>query len=174
MAEVRPQGSPADSVRRAIRREQIIVGVFLVAFSVGIGAMAIQLAARRDFRPDSSGTFPLIVGAGLVLCSVLFLVQAIRPRDGGQLERYMAAEKESTRMRVVGWLVVILVGYAAVVALVGYTLATAALFVVVARVLGEKRWLLNVVVGVVMAAVLYFGFTLVLGVRLPAGFLGVI
>lgn len=176
MADVQPTGTPADAEkrRRGIRRELIIAGIVLVAFSVLIGVMSLQLAARRDFRPDSSGMFPLIVGAGLLLFSVLFLIQAFRPKDGGFLEQHMENEKDRTRMRVVIWVVLVLVAYAALVAVLGYTIATAALFVGVSRLLGEKRWILNVVVGVALAAAVYFGFTLLLGVRLPAGFLGFI
>ncbi|QEO09502.1 tripartite tricarboxylate transporter TctB family protein [Protaetiibacter larvae] len=176
MADVQPTENPADAERRrrGIRRELVIVGVVLVAFSVLIGVMSIQLAARRNFEPDSSGMFPLIVGAGLLLFSILFLVQSIRPRDEGYLEEHMEGEKQRTRMRVVVWVVLVLVAYAALVALIGYTIATAALFVGVSRLLGEKRWFLNVGVGVAMAAAVYFGFTLLLGVRLPAGFLGFI
>jgi putative tricarboxylic transport membrane protein len=86
----------------------------------------------------------------------------------------MESEKRSTRIRVVFWVVGVLVAYAALVGVLGYTIATAALFIGVSRLLGEKRWLLNVGVGIVLAAAIYFGFTLLLGVKLPAGFLGVI
>jgi len=164
----------AEGQRRGIRRELIIVGVVLVALSAGIGGMAIQLAARRNFEPDSSGTFPLIVGAGLLVFSIMFLIQAIRPRDEGHLEQYMDNEKRTTRIRVVIWLVAVLVGYALIIVLAGYTISTAVLFIVVSRLLGEKRWWLNAIVGVLLAAAIYFGFTMLLGVRLPAGFLGVI
>ncbi len=176
MANIQPTGSPAaaDQRRRGIRRELVIVGVFLVVVSLGIGFMSLQLAARRNFEPDSSGTFPLIVGGGLILFSILFLVEALKPRDDGFLEEHMESEKRTTRIRVVYWILIVLVAYAALVAVIGYTIATAALFIGVSRLLGEKRWLLNVGVGVILAAAIYFGFTLLLGVKLPAGFLGVI
>ena len=36
-----------------------------------------EVNAPRDFAPESSGTFPLIVGGGLVLFSVLFLMSTL-------------------------------------------------------------------------------------------------
>ncbi|PJJ65581.1 tripartite tricarboxylate transporter TctB family protein [Compostimonas suwonensis] len=176
MADSESAESPAvvERRRRGSRRELVIVAIFLLVISVGIGITSIQLAARREFQPDSSGTFPLIVGGGLLLFSILFLFETLKPRDDGYLEAHMASEKSSTRMRVVVWVVLVLLGYAAIVALVGYTIATAALFIVVSRLLNEKRWWLNITVGVLLAAAIYFGFTLLLGVKLPAGFLGVI
>lgn len=167
-------GTTPGGQQRTIQRELVIAGAVLVTVAAVICGMAIQLAARRDFQVESSGTFPLIVGAGLLIFSVLFLIQALRPTDGGYLVAYMENEKKTTRMWVVVWIVLTLVVFAFIVPYAGYTLSTAALFVTVARLLGEKRWWLNVLVGLGLAAAVYFGFTQLLGVRLPAGFLGVI
>ncbi|MBB5785502.1 tripartite tricarboxylate transporter TctB family protein [Jiangella mangrovi] len=168
MADTRQAAAAPQS--RVGRYELVIVGVVLVAASTAIGYLALQLAARRDFEADSSGTFPLIVGAGLILFSVLFLIQSIRQSDP-QLIAHLAGERRSTRMRVVLWIALVLLGYALLVGGIGYPAGTAVLFVVVARLLGEKRWWLNIVVGVVLALAIYYGFTELLGVQLPAGLL---
>ena len=53
----------------------------------------------------------------------------------------------------------------------GYPIATAILLPVIARILGSRSPLRDVAVGVVVAAVIYVGFTQFLGVRLPGGLL---
>jgi putative tricarboxylic transport membrane protein len=113
---------------------------------------------------------PLAVSAGLLFFSFLFLIEA-RKRTDAHLERHLRAEDASTHLGTVLWVLVVLVVYAVVIGPVGYLVATAAMFAVVSRALGSRRWVLNVGVGIALSAAAYFGFTLLLGVRLPAGFL---
>jgi putative tricarboxylic transport membrane protein len=93
-----------------------------------------------------------------------------------------AAEQEAvTHWPTIGLLAVLLVVYAAALngadigpielPGLGYIVATALFLPVAARVLGSRHVLRDLVIGILIAVVVYFGFTEFLGVRLPAGIL---
>ena len=62
-----------------------------------------------------------------------------------------------------------LLAYAFLLEPIGYPLATAAVFVTIARVLGSRSIVRDVLVGLVLGFGLYTAFTQYLGVSLPAG-----
>jgi putative tricarboxylic transport membrane protein len=64
-----------------------------------------------------------------------------------------------------------LAGYAVLLGPLGYILATAAFLPLSARIIGSRKPRRDVLVGIALGLVVYFGFTQVLGVRLPPGVL---
>jgi len=66
-------------------------------------------------------------------------------------------------------LVAVLIGYLLVFDLLGYILATALAFVASAWVLGSRKLVRDVIIGVVLAIGIYYAFTELLSIRLPAG-----
>lgn len=163
------QENAAPSVRT--RRELTAVGIALVVFALAVGSQTLKIVQSSGLAPSGPAALPIVVTGGLLVFSLLFLLQA-RKRTQGQLQRHIDAEHAVTHMGTVGLVMGALVLYAAALSVLGYALATLALFVGVSRILGSRRWVLNIVVGVVMALVIYFGFTMLLGVRLPSGVLG--
>ena len=150
---------------------RIVLGLILVV-------SALEIARGGGYSVVGPGTIPLVVAIGLVVLGALFAVRTtIRPdRDLA----VMAAEEE----RVSDWQSVGLIGLALVVYALaldgvrlgathvpglGYPIATALLLPVLARVLGSRSPIRDVIVGIVVAAVIYVGFTQFLGVRLPGG-----
>ena len=61
--------------------------------------------------------------------------------------------------------------YGLLVERLGFVLASIILFSMVARSFGSKRWLLNAVVGLVLASFIFAVFNYGLGLMLPAGIL---
>lgn len=152
------------------RRELIVVGIVLIGFAVAVGSQTWKIVTVSGLSPSGPAAFPVAVTGGLLMFSLLFLLQASK-RSQGHLERHIESEHAVTHMGTVGQVVGALILYAAVLGSLGYLIATTALFVSVSRILGSKRWVLNVIVGGVLSAAVYFGFTMLLGVRLPAGVL---
>jgi putative tricarboxylic transport membrane protein len=113
---------------------------------------------------------PAVIGIGLVALGVLLLLRAtVRPDL--DLARRVTAEAAQTDWITTGLTLAVLVGYALTLGFLGYVLATTLFIPLVARILGSRRPVRDVVVGVVLGIVVYIAFTQFLGVRLPAGLL---
>lgn len=146
-----------------------IVGAILIL----LGALALREGRRLYVLRESlvagavvgDDTFPLIVGAALVLLGV-YLVWAAPPPAArvdlprGDLRRRMLA---AAAMLVAYWLLARWLGYTA-----GTAIASTALY----RTMGGYRWPMAVLLGAVSTAVLYLLFRVWLLQPLPAGLLG--
>jgi putative tricarboxylic transport membrane protein len=131
------------------------------------------LSAGGGYSPVGPGFFPLIVAGGLLLFGVVLLVRTTVRPDAYLRER-AAAESEATHWPTVGLLLAVLVAYAYLLDPLGYVFATALFFPAAAYVLGDTRvrnMVRNLIIGLAVGALVFFGFTEVLGVRLPDGLL---
>lgn len=152
-------------------REVTAAGVGLVVLSVVLVVQAWQIAENGGLAANGPAIFPLAASAGLLLFSVIFLIQA-RVKPEAHLENHLANERADSHMGTVVKVMAVLLVYAGVLGILGYALATSAMFAVVSRLLGSRRWLLNIGIAVLLSVAIYYSFTMLLGVRLPAGLLG--
>ena len=161
---------------------RIVAGVLVVG-AVFLVYHAFQIGRVAGYTIIGPSTFPLAVSIGLlVLGALLALRTTLRPDD--DLGRQVAAEERATHWPSVGLLVAVLVAYALAlngfhlgpldVPGLGYVVATSLFLPIAARVLGSEHLLRDVIVGIGLAIVVYVGFTQFLGVRLPAGLLGLL
>jgi putative tricarboxylic transport membrane protein len=114
--------------------------------------------------------FPLIVAVGLTALGALWLLR-LRVRPDAVLTAHIAEEAAATHWPTVGLTAAALLVYAFALGSLGYIAATALFFPFVARVLGSRRIVRDALIGLALAVVIYFSFTRLLGVRLPAGLL---
>jgi putative tricarboxylic transport membrane protein len=115
---------------------------------------------------------PYIVGAGLIVIGLWLAAEAIMGRSGGvSTESEDADPTLPTDWRAVGLLMLALVAYLLLIERAGFVIASAVLFVGATFAMGSRRLVRDAAIGLVMAAVLYVGFTRGLGLRLPAGLL---
>ncbi|MCA2227316.1 tripartite tricarboxylate transporter TctB family protein [Nonomuraea aurantiaca] len=138
--------------------------------SAGFLAVALVVLAQAFMIPDGGGyqavgprAFPLLVGIGMGVVAVIGVVQAFREpatREG---------EDEGVHWRPVLLLIGALALYAVLLAPVGYWQATTLFFVAVARVLGSRKPVRDLVVGLLLALATYLLFDRVLGITLPPG-----
>lgn len=157
--------------RRGASGLRVAAGVILLA-SVAVFVQAITIGLEGGFGPEGTGFFPVIVTAGLLFFSALFALQTtLRPDEA--LEEHVAEEAEATSWRTVGLAITCLLVYAFLLTPLGYVVATTIFFPVVARVFGSRRWVRDVIIGLLASIVLFVGFTQFLGVRLPLGILEV-
>ena len=91
----------------------------------------------------------------------------IRP-DIALAER-SAEEDDATHWATPGLIMAALLVYAFLLEPIGYPLATAVVFVAIARLLGSRAIVRDVIVGLVLGFGLFTAFTQYLGVSLPAG-----
>ena len=86
-----------------------------------------------------------------------------------ELAERSAEEDAVTHWATPALLVVAMVAYALLMEPLGYILSTALFFLPVARLLGSRSLVRDVIVGLVLAVGLFTAFTQYLGVSLPAG-----
>jgi putative tricarboxylic transport membrane protein len=145
-----------------------LAGLFLLAGSVAILVAVTAIPGRGGYGTSGPRFVPLVVACGLIVLSALFLVRTwLRP--DAELGTRSAEEDAATHWATPGLLVLALLVYAFALEPVGYPLATAAVFVVAARVLGSGALVRDVLAGLVLGFGLFTAFTQYLGVSLPAG-----
>src|SRR5918996_4122755 len=158
-----------------------IAAAVLVGVGVLLTVSALGIARGGGYTVIGPATGPLIVAIGLAILGALFVLRTtVRPDL--ELGASVALEERATHWQTAGLTVAVLVVYALALDGVklggveipglGYLVATAIFLPVTARFLGSRALVRDIVAGVVVATVLYVGFTEFLGVRLPAGVLG--
>ncbi|WP_433439497.1 tripartite tricarboxylate transporter TctB family protein [Nonomuraea sp. CA-141351] len=147
---------------------QRLVSLGFLGVAVVVLAQAFAIPQGEGYQAVGPRAFPLLVGAGLAVVSVMGVVQAFRPGTSSA-GTATSDEPEQTHWPSVLLLIGSLVAYALVLVPAGYWQATTAFFVAVARVLGSRRLLRDVLVGLVLALATYFLFDRLLGISLPPG-----
>ena len=160
-----------------------IAAAVLLGASVLLIVSALGIVSVTGYTVIGPGTFPLVVAAGLAVLSAAFLLRTTVMPDL-ELAEHAALEERVTHWGTVGLTAAALVVYALAmdgvrlggldVPGLGFVVATALFLPITARILGSEAWVRDTVAGIVLALVLYFGFTEYLGVRLPAGLLGLV
>ena len=148
-----------------------------IAISGAIVALALFVFTELPGIPAEGGYSavgprfaPLIVGIGLLAIGLLLLRQAL---TGGWRDQGPPPE-EAMHLPSFGWIVGGLVTQMLIVGFAGFTIASALLFVAVARGFGSVRVAHDAIVGFVLAAAVFVFFTRVLGLSLPASPLGIL
>ena len=148
-----------------------------LAISVAVVALALFVFVELPSIPADGGYSavgprfaPMLVGIGLLVIGLLLLRQAL----AGGWRDMPPPPDEPLHAPSFGWIAGGLGVQMAIIALVGFTIASTLLFVAVARGFGSRRLAHDAIVGVVLAAAVFLFFTRVLGLSLPASPLGVI
>lgn len=132
----------------------------LVLVTLGVVALTQVWVIRGDWSVSGPRFVPLVVCSAWVVLAALYVAQTARSAEPGE-------GFDRTPL----YLIATLIGYAYVVIPLGYILSTALSFVLTTRILGSRSPVRDVVVGVLLAIALYFGFTSLLSIRLPRGVL---
>ena len=158
-----------------------LVAVALLVLAVILIVSAIGIARGGGYSVIGPATIPLVVAIGLLVLGAIFALRTTVLPDT-DLAILAAEEERATHWPTVGLTALALVGYALALdgfALgsveipgLGYIVATTIFLPVTARILGSSSPIRDVIVGLGIGVVIYFGFTEFLGVRLPAGVLG--
>jgi putative tricarboxylic transport membrane protein len=145
----------------------------LVVLGIGVVALSQAFAIRESAGYSVVGPrfFPIVVAVGLVLWGVAFLIRTTSLAPDDDLAEQAAAEEAATHWATVLTIMALLVIYVYALAPLGYALATALFFPVVARIMGSRNLLRDLLTGILLGLVIYIVFTRFLGVRLPAGLL---
>jgi putative tricarboxylic transport membrane protein len=143
-------------------KRDVIASVLLIMIGIAVIVWSIRLQVGTLLRP-MSGFFPFLVGFGIIALSLILLFQGWRgqskaPKAYGSWQRPL--------IMVVGLAV-----YSVILDPLGYILSTFFIAAVTFRVLGVVSWKVIGLSSLVLSISVYFLFTRLLGVELPAGVL---
>lgn len=143
---------------------ELLIGTGLLACAAATLWQAATIPVSPMYAKVGPTAFPYAAGVGLAIVALLLVMRAIR--GGWQADE----EKEVPIDR--GALLLVSAGLLANVVLIrplGFTAASTILFVLVCRGFGSKRILRDLLTGLTLSLVAFFGFAQLLGVNIGAG-----
>ena len=153
-----------------MKRDEIIVGVVIFLF----GAITALLSLRMPigtFRAAGTGMFPLILGILLMILSGVFILKIFFQGREGQVKK-ASIESSGSPMQLILFLGTMVLATLFFNRL-GYLLVSFLLMLGLLRILGMKRWGLNILISVVAAVGSYFLFVKWLDIPMPKGWIGI-
>jgi hypothetical protein len=151
------------------RLDRVVVGALMIVLGVGAVVEARRLHALREAMVAGAvvgdDTFPLIVGAGMILLGVLCVtlrMPAVR----------VTLPTGTARARMLGGGMLLVANWAMLPSF-GYTASTAAVSIALYRAMGGYRWVVATAAGAVTTVLLHLLFRVWLRQPLPSGWLGI-
>ena len=142
-----------------------LLGVVVIVDATRIGA------ATSSNDPVGPKALPFVIGAALILISVLYALDVAR---GGVGEAEAGEDVElgvPADWRTVGILAGAFVVNALLIERLGWVISGALLFAMSAYALGNRHHVRGLAIGVAMSLSTFYAFAIGLGVSLPAGIL---
>jgi putative tricarboxylic transport membrane protein len=160
------------AVKREERIASVIMTVFAAVYLVGTFFMIPKSPIHQVVGPD---VFPKAVGILMLLISSIYLFQQLRgyakEADEKRAAIIGADEKVETKadLKTMGIMVLIMIAYAFLFEPLGYSITTFLSFMAGSLVLDKKHLLRDTFIALIASFGMYFIFTLLLKVQLPAG-----
>jgi putative tricarboxylic transport membrane protein len=147
-----------------------------VAVAAGVAAIgaaglwgSLYLPTSGGYAQVGPGVMPRVIGTLILVIGAFLAREAFTGGFRG------VDEEAELRMPMdwpaFAWVSGGIIAYGLLVQDLGFIFASTILFVMVARGFGSRRWLTNVVTGVILAALVFAIFNYGLGLTLPAGIL---
>jgi len=159
-----------------VNREERIASFVVAAFSLAyfVGAFLIPMPTLK--QQMGPGFFPKGIGVAMLILSGIYVLQQLRGGVKEDEERAViigAEEKVQGKVNLkrIGFILVLMVFYAFVFERLGYAVSTFVVFTVGVLYLDRRHFVRDGVIAVIASFVLYYVFTTILRVQLPAGLL---
>jgi len=165
-------GSEELTPDRRVDRAELGVAVLLavVGVVVIVDAMGLDVPYSQS-DPVGPRTVPYLVGALLLTCAVLLVINVLRGGHGEAEEGEDVDLSAPTEWRVVVPLVLAFLANVLLIDVLGWVISGALLFFCSSWALGSRHVVRDLVISVALALVTFYGFYVGLGVLLPAGVL---
>ena len=161
--------APAHPSRKTLLWETL-VSCCLIAVGIGMAVGAIDIPSEAGYGGVGANFLPWVVSIALMACGAVLLWHA---RTGGYREMEDIAGDESPDWLAFVWVSAGLLLNAALIEHIGFILSCALAYVLAVQGLkgayGKPRntWLMDIVVGMLIAAPVYWLFTKFLAINLP-------
>ena len=157
---------------QTVDKAQYLVCAVLVAVGAFLIFDALSLEAGfAKVDPVGPRMFPIAVGVGLIVLAIILALAIPRGSTGEEEGGEDIDTSTPADWRTVGLLVGLFVAVIVLVVPLGWAITGTLLFAGAATILGSKRYVLNVIIGVVLAVGSFYAFYSGLGIPLPAGIL---
>jgi putative tricarboxylic transport membrane protein len=172
MSTTQHDGRPVATPDEAPRRDLAQLGLAAVTAVIGAYTMYDASTLQVGFAdPVGPRVFPYVVGAGLLVSSVLLVVAALRgdrpEAEGGEDVDLDVQADWVTVAKLVGIIGVTI----ATVGFLGWAISGAILFAGATWALGSRTLIRDVIVGCVLSVASWYAFYVGLGIPLSAGIL---
>jgi putative tricarboxylic transport membrane protein len=164
-SQERTAGRSVDTAQYIVCAVLVAVGGFLI-----YDALSLE-AGFAKVDPVGPRMFPIAVGVGLIVLAILLGVAIPRGSTGEEEGGEDIDTSSPADWRTVGLLVGLFIATIVLVVPLGWAITGTLLFAGAATILGSKRYVLNLVIGVVLAVGSFYAFYSGLGIPLPAGIL---
>jgi len=155
------------------RRYQTLVGAGVVVLALGLGVGATGISSDAGYAGVGPNFLPWLVASALLLCGMFLVYEA---RTGGFRDMEEVPGDERPYWPGFVWMSTGLLVNAALITTIGFIFSCALCFVLASRGLrnaqgdageGVRSWVMDVVVGLLIAAPVYWMFTQFLAISLP-------
>jgi putative tricarboxylic transport membrane protein len=167
--------------KKEIKREERIASVIMTVFSAAyLVSSFIVIPKSNIHQVVGPAVFPRAVGFLMLLISVIYLTQQMRGMakevDEKRAAIIGADEKVETKadIKTMAIMVLIMIAYAFLFEPLGYAVTTFLSFMAGVFVLNRKHLVRDTIVGLIASFGMYFSFTILLRVQLPAGILSLL
>jgi putative tricarboxylic transport membrane protein len=154
-----------------LKRDEIAGGVVIFIFGAVTAILSLKMSIGT-FRMAGTGMFPLFLGILLMILSGAFILKIFFQRRKEKVKKEASLESSESPIQMILFL-----GTMALATLffnrLGYPLTSLLLMVTLLRILGIKRWGLNILISVVTAVGSYFLFVKWLNIPMPKGWIGI-
>jgi putative tricarboxylic transport membrane protein len=153
-------------------RDQTLVGAGVIVLALGLGYGAIDIPSDAGYAGVGPNFLPWLVSTALLLCGGFLVYEA---RSGGFRDMEDGDDEKPYWSGFV-WMSAGLLVNAALITTIGFVFSCALCFVLASRGLrnaqgeqagGLQSWVTDVVVGLLIAAPVYWMFTKFLAISLP-------
>lgn len=153
-------------------RSGLLLPLLMFAFSTYLTIGLIQLAVPEGTDFPGPRFFPGLVAAAGYVLAVLLLLHYLRTPEPVEPEWDGAVYRTYSDWAGVAWTVGGFAVFALTLEFLGWILAAALLFWLVARGMGSRRALFDAGLGLVVSSAVYLAFAVGLNLPLPSGLLG--
>ena len=154
-----------------MKKDEAIVGVVIFLFGAATVLLSLKMPIGT-FRTAGTGMFPLILGMLLMILSGAFVSRILFQGKEERANKETSVESSESTMQLILFL-----GTMALATLFfnrfGYPLTSLLLMLALLRILGIKRWGLNILISVVTAVGSYLLFVRWLDIPMPKGWIGI-
>ena len=155
-------------------REDRIASIVAAAFSLAYFVVAFFIPVpplKQQLGPDA---FPKGIGVAMLILSGIYVLQQLRGGVKEDEERavIIGAEEKiqgKVNLKRIGFILVLMAFYAFVFERLGYAISTFVVFMAGVLYLDRRHLVRDGIIAVIASFVLYYVFTSVLRVQLPAG-----
>jgi putative tricarboxylic transport membrane protein len=155
------------TARTPIHPGELLISLGLIALGTFVAYETGSIAETQGYAQIGPRLFPYVIGSGLTLCGAVLAWQAL---SGGW--RHVPLDQEGHDAPDWSAFAIISAGvvlHMAIIGWAGFIIASTVLFVLVARGFGSRRIARDAIIAIVLATVVFFIFTLGLGLSLPKG-----